>query len=164
MDWSIVLKIMTKKTKKLILELLDFWPMTIVVPTMIILILTANLWNWQNMIADKQMKCCICETEIDNGMDYHNPAPLGKSGDVCCTYCNITKVLPVRIEQTRKITMGRKILVNINKQISLLNNNEINSVIQMIKNRRTELSMKGKNKKQGWEDKIYYGQKNYRDV
>jgi len=54
------------------------------------------------MIADKQMKCCICETEIDNGMDYHNPAPLGKSGDVCCTYCNITKVLPVRIEQTRK--------------------------------------------------------------
>ena len=57
-----------------------------------------------------------------------------------------------------------KILVNINKQISLLNNNEINSVIQMIKNRRTELSMKGKNKKQGWEDNIYYGQKNYRDV
>ena len=103
MDWSIVLKIMTKKTKKLILELLDFWPMTIVVPTMIILILTANLWNWQNMIADKQMKCCICETEIDNGMDYHNPAPIGKyTSDVCCTYCNITKVLPVRIEQTRK--------------------------------------------------------------
>ena len=33
-----------------------------------------------------------------------------------------------------------KILVNINKQISLLNNNEINSVIQMIKNRRDELS------------------------
>ena len=34
-----------------------------------------------------------------------------------------------------------KILVNINKQISLLNNSEINSVIQMIKNRRTELNM-----------------------
>ena len=34
-----------------------------------------------------------------------------------------------------------KILVNINKQISLLNNSEINSVIQMIKDRRTELSM-----------------------
>ena len=34
-----------------------------------------------------------------------------------------------------------KILVNINKQISLLNNSEINSVIQMIKNRRSELSM-----------------------
>ena len=89
---------MKKKTKKLILELLDFWPMTIVVPTMIILILTANLWNWQNMIADKQMKCCICETEIDNGMDYHNSAPLGKSGDVCCTYCNITKVIPERLK------------------------------------------------------------------
>ena len=29
---------MKKKTKKLILELLEFWPMTIVVPTMIILI------------------------------------------------------------------------------------------------------------------------------
>ena len=34
-----------------------------------------------------------------------------------------------------------KILVNINKQVSLLNNSEINSVIQMIKNRRTELNM-----------------------
>jgi len=33
-----------------------------------------------------------------------------------------------------------KILVNINKQISLLNNSEINSVIQMIKNRRDQLS------------------------
>ena len=33
------------------------------------------------------------------------------------------------------------ILVSINKKISLLNNSEINSVIQMIKNRRTELSM-----------------------
>ncbi len=30
---------MTKKTKKLILELLDFWPMTMVVPIMLILIL-----------------------------------------------------------------------------------------------------------------------------
>ena len=34
---------MKKKTKKLILELLDFWPMTIVVPTIIILSLTANI-------------------------------------------------------------------------------------------------------------------------
>ena len=34
-----------------------------------------------------------------------------------------------------------KSLVKINKEISLLNNSEINSVIQMIKNRRTELSM-----------------------
>ena len=30
---------MKKKTKKLILEILDFWPMTIVVPAMILLIL-----------------------------------------------------------------------------------------------------------------------------
>ena len=29
---------------KILKELLDFWPMTVVVPTMIILILTANLW------------------------------------------------------------------------------------------------------------------------
>ena len=54
------------------------------------------------MIADKQMKCCICETEIDNGMDYHSPAPLGKSGDVCCTYCNITKVIPERLKPIKK--------------------------------------------------------------
>jgi hypothetical protein len=30
---------MKKKTKKLILELLDFWPMTIVVPVMLFLII-----------------------------------------------------------------------------------------------------------------------------
>ena len=34
-----------------------------------------------------------------------------------------------------------KILNKVEKQISLLNNNEINIVIQMIKNRRTALSM-----------------------
>jgi hypothetical protein len=39
-----------------------------------------------------------------------------------------------------------KILVNINKQISLLNNSEINSVIHMIKNRRDELSSIAKSK------------------
>ena len=33
------------------------------------------------------------------------------------------------------------ILVSINKKISLLNNDEIESVINMIKNRRTELSI-----------------------
>jgi hypothetical protein len=33
-----------------------------------------------------------------------------------------------------------KILNNVEKQISLLNNNEINIVIQMIKNRRSELN------------------------
>jgi hypothetical protein len=63
------------------------------------------------MIATEQMKCCICKIEIDNGMDYHNPTPLGKNdsddkvtqlyGDVCCTYCNITKVLPARIAQNK---------------------------------------------------------------
>tara|TARA_Y100001963_G_C6781197_1_gene449941 strand:+ start:1819 stop:2088 length:270 start_codon:yes stop_codon:yes gene_type:complete len=33
------------------------------------------------------------------------------------------------------------ILVSINKKISLLNNDEINAVVSMIKNRRSELSM-----------------------
>jgi hypothetical protein len=51
------------------------------------------------MKATKQMKCCVCEIEIDNGMDYHNPDPLGESNDVCCTYCNITKVIPKRLEK-----------------------------------------------------------------
>ena len=53
-------------------------------------------------IATKQMKCSICDIEIDNGMDYHNPLPLGKSGDVCCTYCNITKVIPERLKPQLK--------------------------------------------------------------
>jgi hypothetical protein len=38
--------LMKKKTKKLILELLDFWPMTIVVPAMLILILFGNIFGW----------------------------------------------------------------------------------------------------------------------
>ena len=57
------------------------------------------------MIATEQMKCCICKIEIDNGMDYHyhNPTPLGKNdSDVCCTYCNITKVIPARIAQNKE--------------------------------------------------------------
>jgi hypothetical protein len=37
---------MKKKTKKLILEILDFWPMTIVVPTMLILILFGAALGW----------------------------------------------------------------------------------------------------------------------
>jgi len=62
------------------------------------------------MIADKQMKCCVCKIEIDNGMDFHNPAPIGKyTSDVCCTYCNITKVLPARISQ---ITKKEKLKIN----------------------------------------------------
>jgi|TARA_B100000745_G_scaffold279727_1_gene211417 hypothetical protein len=37
---------MKKKTKKLILEILDFWPMTIVVPAMLILILFGAGLGW----------------------------------------------------------------------------------------------------------------------
>jgi hypothetical protein len=37
---------MKKKTKKMILELLDFWPMTIVVPVMLILILVGAGLGW----------------------------------------------------------------------------------------------------------------------
>ena len=37
---------MKKKTKKLILEILDFWPVTIVVPAMLILILFGAGLGW----------------------------------------------------------------------------------------------------------------------
>jgi len=37
---------MKKKTKKLILEVLDFWPMTIVVPAMLLLILFGSALGW----------------------------------------------------------------------------------------------------------------------
>tara|TARA_B110001454_G_scaffold213974_1_gene233060 strand:+ start:471 stop:590 length:120 start_codon:yes stop_codon:yes gene_type:complete len=37
---------MKKKTKKLILEILDFWPMTIVVPAMLIGILFGAALGW----------------------------------------------------------------------------------------------------------------------
>jgi len=39
-------QVMKKKTKKLILEILDFWPMTIVVPAMLLLILFGNIFGW----------------------------------------------------------------------------------------------------------------------
>jgi hypothetical protein len=39
-------QVMKKKTKKLILEILDFWPMTIVVPAMLILILLGAGLGW----------------------------------------------------------------------------------------------------------------------
>ena len=34
------------KQPPLWLQFLEFWPMTIVVPAMLILILTANIWQW----------------------------------------------------------------------------------------------------------------------
>jgi len=39
-------QVMKKKTKKLILEILDFWPLTIVVPAMLILILLGAGLGW----------------------------------------------------------------------------------------------------------------------
>ena len=47
---------MKKKTKKLILELLDFWPMTIVVPAMLILILFGNIFGWGGQMKPKKTK------------------------------------------------------------------------------------------------------------
>ena len=41
---------MKKKTKKLILEILDFWPMTIVVPAMLILILFGAALGWGGLM------------------------------------------------------------------------------------------------------------------
>tara|TARA_B100000953_G_scaffold212842_1_gene175850 strand:- start:282 stop:401 length:120 start_codon:yes stop_codon:yes gene_type:complete len=37
---------MKKKTKKYIIEFLEFWPLSIVVPGMLILILFANVFGW----------------------------------------------------------------------------------------------------------------------
>jgi hypothetical protein len=37
---------MNKKTKKLILELLDFWPMTIVVPLMLVSVVLGSALGW----------------------------------------------------------------------------------------------------------------------
>ena len=47
---------MKKKTKKLILELLDFWPMTIVVPAMLILILLGAGLGWGGQMKPKKTK------------------------------------------------------------------------------------------------------------
>ena len=37
---------MKKKTKKYIIEFLEFWPLSIVVPGMLILILFGNVFGW----------------------------------------------------------------------------------------------------------------------
>ncbi len=50
-----------------------------------------------------EKKCCLCNIVITHGMDSNNPDPLGKSpDDVCCNYCNISKVLPARIKKNEE--------------------------------------------------------------
>jgi len=48
--------------------------------------------------------CSLCDMNIDiepkTKWKYgHNPAPLGKEGDRCCSTCNMMKVIPARLNQ-----------------------------------------------------------------
>ena len=44
--------------------------------------------------------CCLCGKDL--GYEFgNNPYPLKTKGD-CCNHCNITKVIPARIEQASK--------------------------------------------------------------
>jgi hypothetical protein len=45
----------------------------------------------------KEGTCSLCGGRYD---DYgHNPAPLGKVQERCCTLCNVTHVLPLRLRR-----------------------------------------------------------------
>ena len=41
-------------------------------------------------------KCALCPEPLDDKYG-HNPAPLGKKGDRCCSDCNGQKVIPARL-------------------------------------------------------------------
>lgn len=44
----------------------------------------------------KTGKCSLCEGEYS---DYgHNPEPIKKDEERCCTECNSTKVIPARLK------------------------------------------------------------------
>lgn len=40
--------------------------------------------------------CCICDKVIKDKKDMHNPDPLGRENDVCCSECNTKYVIPSR--------------------------------------------------------------------
>ena len=57
-----------------------------------------------NHKSDEPLVCCLCgaviETEFGGWKWGHNPAPLGReSRDRCCSICNDTRVIPVRLFQ-----------------------------------------------------------------
>ncbi|MBG94894.1 MAG: hypothetical protein CL793_06535 [Chloroflexi bacterium] len=58
------------------------------------------------------MKCCICKKEITpepNGWDGgHNPDPYPhEDGEACCTRCNFSVVLPLRMTQIKSENVSR---------------------------------------------------------
>jgi hypothetical protein len=47
----------------------------------------------------KTITCCLCGIEVRD-YDSHNPHPLGRNeGDRCCGGCNLSFVIPARINQ-----------------------------------------------------------------
>jgi hypothetical protein len=59
--------------------------------------------NAQN---EEKLNCCLCGAEIKEdalGWKYgHNPAPYGEDDDRCCTQCNMTIVIPTRLNHATK--------------------------------------------------------------
>lgn len=44
--------------------------------------------------------CCLCgQTFTGHG---NNPAPLGKTGEVCCDECNANRVVPARLARVAR--------------------------------------------------------------
>lgn len=48
-------------------------------------------------LKNKVEKCCFCGREITLDIQKNNPSPLGKEGDVCCSKCNFSIVIPHRM-------------------------------------------------------------------
>ena len=47
-------------------------------------------------------KCCLCGRDLpEQHPGRNNPYPLAKKGS-CCGICNITKVIPARMKETKK--------------------------------------------------------------
>ena len=64
-------------------------------------------WKVNTIYQNKpRLRCCLCDKEIMNIKDSHNPEPLEKKYKNneyrCCAECNFSKVVPARINLIKK--------------------------------------------------------------
>lgn len=45
----------------------------------------------------EKFKCCLCDKEVEGYGNDPSPIPTKNEDDQCCDECNLTKVVPTRI-------------------------------------------------------------------
>jgi len=46
----------------------------------------------------EKFKCCLCGEEVEGYGNDPSPIPTENENDECCDVCNLTKVVPARME------------------------------------------------------------------